>query len=146
MSIELIDHINVQNTLGESPVWDERTGHLWWVDIQARLIYRYDLSTKTYENFAVPERACALGLTTDIGTQIIGFETGFALFDYASGVITWLARPEFKIQVAVLMMGGWTGRGGFGLAAWLKMRARQGTQVRLFIVLRMQAQTRAPKP
>ncbi|MBL4854314.1 MAG: SMP-30/gluconolactonase/LRE family protein [Robiginitomaculum sp.] len=96
MSIELIDHINVQNTLGESPVWDERTGHLWWVDIQARLIYRYDLSTKTYENFAVPERACALGLTTDIGTLIIGFETGFALFDYASGVITWLARPEFQ--------------------------------------------------
>ena len=28
--------------LGECPIWDERMGTLWWIDIHGRAIKRYD--------------------------------------------------------------------------------------------------------
>ena len=40
-TIRILD-VPPATTTGESPVWDARTGHLWWVDIQSPVIHRTD--------------------------------------------------------------------------------------------------------
>jgi len=94
MHIELIDSLKVQNTLGEGVVWDERTGHIWWVDIQESRLYQYYLKAKTLAHFTLPERPCSIGLTSSATTLLVAFESGFALFDVLTRDIQWLARPE----------------------------------------------------
>ena len=37
--------LDARATLGEGPVWDADAGVLWWVDIEARLIHRFDPAT-----------------------------------------------------------------------------------------------------
>ncbi len=94
MQIDLIDSIKIKNTLGESVVWDERTGHIWWTDIPARMLYRYSLELKILENFTIAERACSIGLTDQPDILIIAFESGFGLFTVSTGRIKWLMRVE----------------------------------------------------
>ena len=42
------------NELGESPFWHPDEQQLYWVDIQARQVFRYDVVTGTVENWHMP--------------------------------------------------------------------------------------------
>jgi len=39
--------------LAEGPVWDERSSKLWWVDIDACTVHRFDPATGVDEEWAV---------------------------------------------------------------------------------------------
>lgn len=87
--------IDVHNRLGEGPVWDDRLGRLWWTDILAQRLYHWDWDSKQADYVDLPERLGCLGLTTDTSKLVCAFESGFAIFEPASGAIEWLARPEY---------------------------------------------------
>lgn len=79
--------------VGESPVWDEATGTLLWVDILRREIHRYspadDRDTSTRLDCtvgAVVPRRC--------GGLLVAAGLGVALLDEASGQLDWLARAD----------------------------------------------------
>jgi L-arabinonolactonase len=98
MKIELIDIIEVGNTLGEGVLYDPRTDQLWWTDIHSCLMYRYDWADKQVNCFETPERLCSFGFTDTPGKFIAAFESGFAFYQPEAGKVDWIARPFRNID------------------------------------------------
>ena len=79
--------------LGEGPVWDERRGVLWWVDITPGLIHRYD--PRTGLDTAVPagSQAGCVVLRRD-GNLIAALADRIAVVDPEHRTVTTLLRFE----------------------------------------------------
>ncbi len=84
---------NTPNQLGECPVWDERTGWLYWVDIKGRQILRLDPSSGAVETRDVSGRPGMLVLDTE-GGLVIAQDRVIATFDFESGNVEFLAKIE----------------------------------------------------
>ena len=96
-SITLIDSIDVGNTLGEGVIWNHLDGAVWWTDIQECTIYRYHLASQALSQWSTPERVGCMGFIENDARLIVAFESGFAYFDYESGALEWLAKPEAQV-------------------------------------------------
>jgi sugar lactone lactonase YvrE len=92
--MELIQTIAVQNTLGEGVSWDALTQSLWWTDIQAKQLHKFDWRRQALTTYRTPERLCSFGFIEASAKLVAAFESGFAIYDPASGDIEWLDRPE----------------------------------------------------
>src|SRR5882762_789386 len=55
-SLTPIDIFSVGNILGEGILWDSRREVLWWTDIQARQLHRYEWTHGTMQILDTPER------------------------------------------------------------------------------------------
>lgn len=88
----LVDILETQNILGESAVWHQRTGHLWWTDIQARTLFCYHPGQQQPECFATPARLCSFAFTRQEGTLIAAFEHGVARYHPATQHCDWIFR------------------------------------------------------
>jgi sugar lactone lactonase YvrE len=76
-----------KDVLGEGPVWDEKLGELFWVDIESRKLKRYrSIDGKTSEYSFEQKIGCAV--PSDDGSWIIALEDGFYRFDPESGSST----------------------------------------------------------
>ncbi|MBI0535721.1 SMP-30/gluconolactonase/LRE family protein [Roseomonas sp. KE2513] len=78
---------------GESPVWDERTGRLWWVDIPRPAVHRTDPATGETETWPMPEPVGCLGLCRS-GALVLGLRSGIHRFDPEDGSLDLVAAPE----------------------------------------------------
>ncbi len=85
--------IEAGNLLGECALWDCAAQALWWTDIEASRLHRYDWATRACEVFDTPERLGSFALTTQPGVLIAAFETGVAAYVPHTQSIRWLARP-----------------------------------------------------
>lgn len=94
LQFELVATIPSRCVLGEGPVWDSRIGVLWFTDIQQAqlLCWRWDCGR--LERFDLPERLGSLGVTDNPNKLVCAFASGFALFEPAAGLCTWLHRTE----------------------------------------------------
>ncbi|MFC0385476.1 SMP-30/gluconolactonase/LRE family protein [Muricoccus vinaceus] len=90
--IRILDAAPAAGT-GESPVWDESLGRLWWVDIPAPALHRTDPATGETETWTVPEPVGCLGLCRS-GTLLLGLRSGIQRFDPKDGLLYRLAAPE----------------------------------------------------
>ena len=84
-----------RNKLGEVPVWDVGEQALYWVDIERRLLQRFDPATGATRVWELPERIGSYALR-ERGGFVVAFESGFAFMDEA-GAIEWIAKPEAHI-------------------------------------------------
>ncbi|MDM3870059.1 SMP-30/gluconolactonase/LRE family protein [Porticoccus sp. W117] len=94
MSAELIHSIPVHNTLGEGVVWDARSQAAWWTDIQESRLFCMAYPSLDIEYFDTPERLCCFALTDNPDKLLVAFASGFALYEYRTGNLQWLHRPE----------------------------------------------------
>ena len=53
--------------LGESPVWSPDEGVLWWLDIKAPALYRYDPATGVNDSWPLPQETGSIVLRKDGG-------------------------------------------------------------------------------
>jgi sugar lactone lactonase YvrE len=83
-------------TVGESPVWDETTGRLWWVDIRAPALHRTHPATGTTETWPLSEPVGSLGLCRS-GALLLALRSGIHRFDPRDGSLALLAAPERDI-------------------------------------------------
>lgn len=81
-----------QDVVGESPVWDERTGSLVWIDIIGKRIHRLQLASQTHDVWTTPDFVTGIGLCHD-GGAIVGLLKEVCLWDFAEGWQT-LAQVE----------------------------------------------------
>jgi sugar lactone lactonase YvrE len=51
----------VGSVVGEGPVWDERTGTLYWVDIKAPALYATDAAARQTRRWPMPAAAPSPG-------------------------------------------------------------------------------------
>jgi sugar lactone lactonase YvrE len=79
--------------LGEGPVWDARSGALWFVDIKGRLVHRYEPETGEVASWSAPAQVGWV-LPSDDGRFIAGLQSGLARFDPATGGFEPLADVE----------------------------------------------------
>ncbi len=80
-------------TLGEGPVWVARESALWFVDIKARSVHRFDPTTREHRAWAAPSQIGWV-LPADDGAFLAGLQQGVARFDPASGAFDLIATPE----------------------------------------------------
>ncbi len=70
--------------IGESPVWDERTGLVWWVDITPGTIHRIDPATGARQRWEFGEPVGSLGLCRS-GRLVVALRSTVILFDPRDG-------------------------------------------------------------
>lgn len=93
MRCELL--VDAQAITGEGPVWDERENCLYWLDIPACLIHRYDPDTGRDVQLKLDKMVGAVALRQD-GSLIAALADGFYTVDFDSGSVTplWKAAGE----------------------------------------------------
>lgn len=86
--------IAARDVVGESIVWDDRTGALVWVDIGGKRIHRLDTSTGVHRIWPVGFFPTSIGLRTD-GGAIVGRTRDVALWDWeGSGEVIAVPEPD----------------------------------------------------
>jgi sugar lactone lactonase YvrE len=80
--------------LGECPLWDDRTGALYWVDYTAGTVYVQASDVGQSVAIDVGTTVSCVGLTEDPQVLIAGLRTGWHLLDLRTGARTFLADPE----------------------------------------------------
>lgn len=90
-----MNHIDVvvdgRALVAESPVWDEATGTLCWVDILRREVHRYSPAEDRDSSIRLPWTVGAVVPRRD-GGLLVTAGLGVALLDEASGQLDWLAQ------------------------------------------------------
>jgi len=87
--------------LGESPVWDNQTQSLYWIDSLAGLIRTLSPSTGAIEEFSVPAPIGSLAITHNDGA-VLALRHGFAHYDFSTRELT--AGPSIGLDHAVLRL------------------------------------------
>jgi len=85
--------VDAHASLGEGPVWDERDGCLWWVDIMGQAIHRSDPATGRDEIVPIGQLVGAV-VSRASGGLVAAVQDGFVALDPASGKIEVLALVE----------------------------------------------------
>lgn len=81
-----------QAMLGEGPLWDDRRGCLFFVDIEGRKLNRVTMEGET-TSYPMPSRIGTVGLTQS-GRLIIALEDGLHFFDPDTGRDEFFVQPE----------------------------------------------------
>ena len=93
MTIAVECVVDCQARLGEGAWWDADDRALWWVDIKAGLVHRYDPSSGENASFDWGEPVACLA-RRDAGGLVVGTASGIHLFDPDTGARDLLADPE----------------------------------------------------
>lgn len=97
--------LDCRNNLGESPVWDEREGVLWWTNIHEAEVWKWDpFANREPRVVRAAERVGALGLRGETGL-VLALESGFALMDARSGKVEVISRVESELPTTRLNDG-----------------------------------------
>ncbi|MCC0022839.1 MAG: SMP-30/gluconolactonase/LRE family protein [Hyphomicrobiaceae bacterium] len=88
--VECIQQANA--ILGEGPLWDWRTGDLFWIDIRRQQIFRHNLKTgRQTGQWATSERIGCVALTSQPDTLLVAAGLTVSQMDLATGDFTLLA-------------------------------------------------------
>lgn len=82
-----------RSQVGEGAVWDTRENVLWWVDIPAGLIHRYDPARGENQTQEFGQPVGCLALRAQ-GGMVLAAKTGFWLYDWHAGTRLPLSDPE----------------------------------------------------
>ncbi len=90
---EIVDIIETDAILGESPVWSARDGGLYWIDIKAPAIHRFDPATRIDTAWPVAQEIGSIALRRG-GGLVAGLRDGLALVGPDLTTVEWIADPE----------------------------------------------------
>jgi sugar lactone lactonase YvrE len=88
--------LDAKAELGECPVWSADEQALYWVDIYAPSLNRFDPATGDNRSWALPETIGSFGLRAE-GGAVLALRDGFYLFDFDSGKAEFLAAPDVHV-------------------------------------------------
>ncbi len=80
--------------LGESPIWDDRLGRLYWVDSFSRLIRFLDYGKDEVQSLEMPSMIGSIALCRDSGQLIAGLADGIYLVNLADGALDPVYVPK----------------------------------------------------
>jgi sugar lactone lactonase YvrE len=78
---------DTRDQLGESPVWDDRTQLLYWIDSLAGTIHRLDPVSGELQQFHAPSPVGSMVLRHD-GGAMLALQHGFARYDFERAEVT----------------------------------------------------------
>ena len=109
--------------LGEGAVWCDRDHVLWWVDINAPALHRFDPATSQDQSWPMPEPIGCLALGPD-RRVVVALASGLAWFDPDSGALDRFLPIEADQPDTRLNDGRCDRQGGSGSARWSVARAK----------------------
>lgn len=89
--VELI--VDAHAGLAEGPIWDDRTGTLYWIDLIRGLVHRTDPATGIDEVIPVGRSIGAIALRED-GGLVAAVEDGFGILDPETGAFELIVPVE----------------------------------------------------
>lgn len=101
-----------RSTIGEGAVWDVGDQRLWWVDIPAGLIHRFDPETSTNDSFEFGEPVGCIA-RRDKGGLVVAAKSGFWFFDPETGAKEAISDPEAHLPDNRFNDGGTDAQGRF---------------------------------
>ena len=101
-----------RSRIGEGAVWDAGDGRLWWVDIAAGLIHRYDPANGRNESFDFGEPVGCLA-RRERGGLVVAAKSGFWFYDPETGAREQIADPEALLPGNRFNDGGTDRQGRF---------------------------------
>jgi sugar lactone lactonase YvrE len=84
--------VDAGDRLGESPVWDDRDGSLWWVDILGHRLHRFDPSSGAHVVWPLPAQVGSIGLR-EAGGLVVATREGFGRHMPGDATIAMLSSP-----------------------------------------------------
>lgn len=115
MSIEFKPLTGDRWALGESPVYDERRGVLWFCDILARSVHQIDLKSLARRSWTLSSEVGALGLA-ESGRLIVALRHEVGLFDPVDGSFQAIVAIEAERGTETRLNDGKVGPDG---AFWI---------------------------
>jgi len=85
--------LKAKANLGEGPLWDHRAKVLWWIDILASRVHRFEPKSGKNDTWDVGQMVGTV-VCRKQGGLMLALEDGFATFDTESGVAKVVADPE----------------------------------------------------
>ncbi len=85
--------LEVQAELGEGPVWDERRGRLFFVDIVGNRVHCFEPSTKAHRSFDVGRPVGCVVLRDDDGLLLAAHDTFFLVDEDGAGLELFAGPP-----------------------------------------------------
>lgn len=85
--------LDAKALLGECPVWSAEEQALYWVDILAPELHRYDPATGATRTWNMPAAIGSFGLC-ESGRAIVALRTGLYYFDFARSYLNLVCQPE----------------------------------------------------
>jgi L-arabinonolactonase len=93
MMIDIQCVVETRAILGEGTCWDSQAQCLWWVDIYAQAIHRYEPATGGTQTFATPQRPGCLAVRGRKGL-VLAMGDGFHFFDPSTGEFQSIVNAE----------------------------------------------------
>lgn len=80
--IKIVKNTLVESSclLGESPVWDPDTEHLFWVDLHGGKLHRFDTSSSQHDILDFKKEVCAIA-RCDSGLLLVAFKRKLAVLE-----------------------------------------------------------------
>ena len=110
--------VDAQARLGEGALWCERTGSLWWTDIEGCTLGRWHAADGSVQRWTLPRRVGSFALCANEMRLLLGLEDGIALSDPASERLTDFKPLDLPQQRGIRVNDGRCDRQGrfvFGL-------------------------------
>ena len=82
-----------QNRLGEGPIWSMEEESLYWVDIVAPAVHRFQPATGAHDQWPMPEHVGCISMRA-AGGLVVALKSGFAFFDPTSGKVETVVHAE----------------------------------------------------
>lgn len=82
---------DVRNTLGECPLWCERTRRLYWTDIECSELLALEEGDDAVMRWSLPERLGSFALTEKSNILLMGLASRLAFYDLNTGILTTVA-------------------------------------------------------
>lgn len=73
--------VDARARLGECPLWCERTGALYWTDIESATLSRWRAADGQLRQWTLPQRVGSFALCARDSQLLLGLASGIALFD-----------------------------------------------------------------
>lgn len=82
---------NVRNSLGECPLWCERTRRLYWIDIEGSELLALEEGSGVVTRWSLPERLGSFALTEKNDVLLMGLASRLAFYELSTGTFTTIA-------------------------------------------------------
>jgi sugar lactone lactonase YvrE len=80
--------------VGESPVWDDETSSLFWIDVRRPALHQYDGQGLQLASWRLPEPVGAFALIAGERQALVALASGVKRLDLTSGALSHLVDPE----------------------------------------------------